>query len=115
MNNQLKRRIRDIELQRKVCELKRENRQNYTKTELNMMAKVTGIRYFVKIKKYELARKLGIDLEPKLKRARSRNVEIINSDGTTTTYPSMTQAAKAIGIFSSQIYTMVDKGKAKFV
>ena len=80
-----------------------------------MMAKVAGIKYFVKIKKHELARKLGIDLGPKLKRVYSRNVEIFNPDGTMTTYSSMTQAAKAIGIFSSQIYMIIDKGDTRFL
>ena len=68
MNNQLKKRINNLEAQKKTNELRKENKKNYTKTELNMMAKVDGIRCFSKIRKYELARKHGIGLEPKLKR-----------------------------------------------
>ena len=45
-----------------------------------------------------------------------RAVEIPNNDGTTTTYSSMTKAAKALGKGSIfHIYFMVAIGKAKFV
>ena len=57
--------IRDIELRKKANELKREKKENYTKTELNIMAKVNGIRNYRKYNKHELAEKLGIKLKPK--------------------------------------------------
>lgn len=106
--------IRDFELRKKALDLRREKR-NYTKIEFNIMAKVAGIKYFARLKKHELAEKLGIELKPKSKRAYTRAVEIFNSDGTTTTYPSMTQASKAFGSFPVEIYTMVDRDEARFL
>ena len=61
MNKQVEKRIFNIELQRKVNDIKRE-KQNYSRTELNMMAKVNGIKNYRKYNKIELAEKLGIKL-----------------------------------------------------
>ena len=61
MNKQVEKRILNIELQRKVNDIKRE-KQNYSRTELNMMAKVNGIKNYRKYNKIELAEKLGIEL-----------------------------------------------------
>ena len=61
MNKQVEKRIFNIELQRKVNDIKRE-KQNYSRTELNMMAKVNGIKNYRKYNKIELAEKLGIEL-----------------------------------------------------
>ena len=81
---------------------------------LKLMARAAGIKYFYKLSKHDLAEKLGIQL-PGKRRVYSRKVEIINLDETTTLYPSMTQAAKAIGTNPMQIYILVAKGNARFV
>lgn len=115
MSKQTKRMLQDIELRRKAKELLQEHRRNYTKTELNIIAKADGVKNFMKIKKYDLAEILGIELETKTKRVYSRSVEVFNKDGTTSIFPSMTQAAKALGNFSAQIYMMVENGDARFL
>ena len=121
MNKQVEKRILNIELQRKANDINREKR-NYTKVELNMMGKANGIKYFCKYNKHDLAEKLGIEL-PELRSKQSgnrtykkaRTVEVTNPDGTTTTYPSIMKAAKALGKFPVQIYIMVAKDMAKFL
>ena len=62
MNSQLKQQLRFLAIQKKAIELRNENRKDYTKTELNIMARAAGIRYFYDLRKYELARELGIEL-----------------------------------------------------
>lgn len=69
------------------------------------MAKAAGIKYFGKFNKHDLAEKLGIELPwPKQKQPgnkilrKARTVEIINLDGTITTYSSINKAAKILGI-----------------
>lgn len=56
MNKQTEKRIREIELQKKAIELKREKRGNYSKTELNIMAKVNSIKNYRKYNKHDLAK-----------------------------------------------------------
>ena len=120
MNKQLERMIRETELRKKVSELKQEKGKNYTKKELNMMARVAGIKYFSKIKKHELAFKLGIELPkvtPKQRGNRifrtSRIVEVTNPDGTITKYSSINEAARAMGKPPIQLYVMAVNGKVK--
>ena len=60
MNKLLERLIRDIEIRKKANELRKEKGRNYTRKELNIMAKADGIRYFYKPNKHDLAKKLGI-------------------------------------------------------
>ena len=74
-----------------------------------MLAKEAGIKYFVYIKKNDLAKMLGIDLGPKVKRIRSCAVWVTNVDGTIKIFPSMIQAAKALGVFPAQIYKLAEK------
>ena len=76
-----------------------------------MLAKASGIKYFANIIKNDLAKMLCIDLGPKVKRICSRAVQATNIDGTTKIYPSMTQAAKVIGVFPAQIYKLAEKTK----
>ena len=69
--------------------------------------------------RFELAEKGGIELpRPKLrqkKTRKTRSVEIFNSDGTTTTYPSINKAAKALGKHAMQLYTMAASSDVKFL
>ena len=95
----VEKRICGIELQKKANGLWAEHGKNYSKKELIMLAKAAGIKYFSKYKKEELALKLGINL-PEAQKGNhtfrsARTVETTNPDGTTTTYPSITRAAKA--------------------
>ena len=48
-------------------------------------------------------------------RRNSRRVEVTNSDGTTTAYRSISQAAKALGKHAAQIYAMVTRGRVKIL
>ena len=83
------------------------NQKKFTRPELNAMAKKNGIKYYLKYNRFELAEKLGIEL-PKPKRSNGRkalSVEVLNPDGTTTVYPSINKAAKALGKHAMQIYT----------
>ena len=65
VNHGIKKRIRDMELQKKANELWSEYGKNYSRKELNILARAAGIQYFLKYKKHELALKLGIDLPKK--------------------------------------------------
>ena len=56
MNNQLKNRIQNMEIQKKAIELRKEKGKNYTRKELNIMAKPAGIKYFCKFNKHDLAK-----------------------------------------------------------
>ena len=111
MNKQLQKHIKNIELQKKAIELRNENRGNYTRKELNVIAKAEGIKYFGKFSKHDLAEKLGIHLLSK-RRPHFRAVEICESN---VRYPSMIQTAKAYGIFPAQVYTMIARGEARFL
>ena len=120
MNKQIKKIIRETELRQKASELWLENGKNYSKKELIILAKAAGIKYFSKFKKYELASKLGINLPEPIEKQRgnrifrsARVVEVNNPDGTITTYPSITRAAKALGRPPIQIYVMAVNGKLK--
>ena len=92
------------------------------RSKLNKLAKANGIKYYYKYNSFELAEKLGIEL-PKLRSKQPNDkmcrklytVEVTNLDGTTTTYPSITQAAKTLGKFPTQIYIMVAKGISRFL
>lgn len=112
MNKHLEQRMRGIEICKKANELRQENGKNYTRKELDLVAKAAGIRYFCRLNKHDLAEKLGIELP---RRPFSRAVEICNLNGETVRYSSMVQAAKAYGVFPAQVYAMIAKGEAKFV
>ena len=91
---------------------------NYKRAELNEMVRAKGVRGFAKMRKHELAEKLNIVLSgPRLrsngKPKLPRPVEIPNSDGTTTTYSSMSKAAQAMGRHAVVLYTLAKKGKVK--
>ena len=51
VNHRLKRRIRDMELQKTAKELWFEYEKNYSRKELNILAKAAGIQYFFTCKK----------------------------------------------------------------
>ena len=92
--------------------------KNYSKGELKAIARSKGLRGFSTIRKHELAKMLGLELpEPKLKqKARIvRPVEILNPDGTTTTYPSISKTAQALRKHTVQLYVMAAKGDAKIL
>ena len=60
MNQSLRRRISHIEAQKKAKALLSGKEKNYSKKELNILAKAAGIPYYYTYKKHELALKLGI-------------------------------------------------------
>ena len=75
---------------------------DYGKAELNEMARSKGVKGFAKMRKHELTEKLGIVLpRPPLKTngkpKHPKPVEISNSDGTVTRFPSMSKVAQACG------------------
>ena len=83
--------------------------------DLNKLAKESGIKYYQKYNRFELANLLGVELpppKPKPKRTRvyARHVQVGEK-----IYPSMTSAAKSLGIFLVQIYIMVTSGEANFL
>ena len=107
MNN----RINQIEIQKKASELRSKEGKDYARKELEILAKAAGIKYFGTFNKHKLALKLGID-PPKTQRGNqtfrsARTVEVINHDGTITTYSSINQAAKAFGRPPSYLYVKV--------
>ena len=113
MNN----RIKHMEIQKQAAELRKETGRNYTRKELNIMAKASGIKYFYTFTKHGLAEKLGIEL-PKTQRGNqtfrsARTVEVNNSDGTITTYPSINNASKALGKPPMYLYVMAVNGALK--
>ena len=59
MNQSLRRRISHIEAQKKAKALS-EKEKNYSKKELNILAKAAGIPYYCTYKKHELSLKLGV-------------------------------------------------------
>ena len=90
-----------------------------TRLELNAMARKNGIKYYLKYSRFELAKKLGIQLpRPKPRQGKPRKagpVEIFNPNRTTTTYPSINKAAQALKKHGMQIYTMAVNGDVKFL
>ena len=58
MMDRLKIRIRHMEVQKKAKKLWSEHGKNYSREELNILAKAAGIQYIFKYKKHELALKL---------------------------------------------------------
>ena len=62
VNHGLKKHIRDMELQKKAKKLWAKHGKNYSRKELDILAKAARIQYFFKYKKHELALKLSIDL-----------------------------------------------------
>ena len=113
MNN----RIKHMEIQKKAAELRKETGKDYTRRELEILAKAAGIKYFGTFNKHKLALKLGID-PPKTQRGNqtfrsARTVEVNNPDGTITTYSRINQAAKAFGKPPSYLYVMAGNGKVR--
>ena len=91
------------------------NNEKVTRQKLNELAKENGIKYYLKYNRFELAEKLGIKIprpkpKPKSRRVYSRAVQVQEK-----TFPSMTSAARVLGIFPVQIYLMVANGEAKFL
>ena len=100
---------------------KRMNEQRrITRPELNKMAKERGMKGYLKLKRFELAERLGIELpKPRRKEERkprkARRVEVVNPDGTTTVYPSISKAAQALGKYAMQLYPMAVNNEVKFL
>ena len=111
MNN----RIKHMEIQKQAVKLRLKEDNNYTRKELNIMAKAAGIKYFGEFSKQELAGKLGIELTETQRGSRTfrgaRTVKVNNPDGTITRYPSINQASKALGKPSIYLYVMAVNGK----
>ena len=91
-----------------------------TRPELNKMANERGVKGYLKLKRFELAERLGVEF-PKPRRReerkprKARRVEVVNPDGTTTVYPSINKAAQALGKYAMQLYPMaVNDGNVKF-
>ena len=110
-------RINHMEIQKQADELRLKEDKNYTRKELNIIAKAAGIRYFGKFSKHNLALKLGIEL-PQTQRGNqtfrsARTVEVNNPDGTTTTYSSINKASKALGKPPIYLYVMAVNGGLK--
>ena len=91
---------------------------NYKRAELNEMARAKGVRGFTRIRKHELAEKLGIvhpgpppksDGKPRL----PHPVEVLSPDGTTTTYPSMSKASQTMERLAVVLYALAKKDKVK--
>ena len=114
MNNLLKNRINDIELQKEATRLRSRGILDYTKKELDILAKAAGLTYFRRINKHELAKRLGIELPvPKCGDRlykKARIVEVDNPDGTITTYPSISEASRALGKANTYLYVMACNG-----
>ena len=75
---------------------------------------------YLKLKRFELAERLGIELpKPRRKEERkprkARRVEVVNPDGTTTVYPSISKAAQALGKYAMQIYPMAVNSDVRFL
>ena len=96
-----------------------DEQKKITRKELDAMAREKGVKNYLKYNRFELAEKGGIELpRPKLrqkKTRKTRSVEIFNSDGTTTTYPSINKAAKALGKHAMQLYAMAVSSDVKFL
>ena len=105
------------------------NQKTVTRMELNKMARERGMKNYQNLRKLELAEKLGIKLpEPKGKPRnpgkpredqrrprRARRVEVVNSDGTTTVYPSISEAAQVLGKYVMPIYVMAASGDVRIL
>ena len=97
------------------------NPNDVTRPELLELCKKRGFKNYRNLKKCELAKLLEIELPKKsarkeeIKCRKSRCVEILNFDGTTTAYPSMSKAAKYLGVYPMQIYVLIARGNARFL
>ena len=101
---------------------KRMNQVNdVTRLDLLEMCKKKDFKNYRHLKKCELAKLLEIELPKKparkeeIKSRKSRRVEILNSDGTTTEYSSMSKAAKSLGVYPMQIYVLIAGGNGRFL
>lgn len=72
------------------------------------MARERGMRGYSQLGRSELAERLGVELPEPVRKA--RRVAIVNPNGTTTTYPSINKAARALGKHAAQIYALVANG-----
>ena len=93
-----------------------------TRAKLLEMTRERGMKGFWKLKKFELAEMLGIELAESRRRKpekpgsrKPRKVKVDNLDGTTTAYPSICSAAKALEKYPMQLYTMAANGDVKFL
>ena len=92
-----------------------------TRPKLLEMVKESGMKGYRNLRKSDLAEKLGIELpkptrKEEKKSRKARRVEVLNSDGTTIQYPSLSKAAKALGVYPMQIYAMAAiEGTVRFL
>ena len=92
------------------------DQKRITRPELIAVTRKRGMKGYQNLRKPVLGERLGIKLsKPTRKEERkprkARRVEVINSDGTTTTYPSISKAALAFGKYAMQIYNGRDRRK----
>ena len=91
-----------------------------TRPELNAMAKERGMKGYMKLRRFELVERLGIELlKPRHKEERrprkARRVEVVNPDGTTTVYSSISKAAQALGKYAMQLQPLAVNGDVRFL
>ena len=97
------------------------DQKRITHPELIAMARERGMKGYQNLRKPVLAERLGIKLpKPTRKEERkprkARRVKVVNPDGTTTTYPSISKAARALGKYAMQIYKMAAiEGNVRFL
>ena len=96
------------------------DRKSITGPELIAMASERGMKGYHNLKKSKLAKRLGMELPKPTRREESRSrkarrVEVFNSDGTTTVYPSISKAAQVLGEYPMQIYVIAVNGGARFL
>ena len=94
--------------------------ERITRSELIAMARERWMKGYQSFKKFELAKRRVIELpKPTRKEERkprkARRVEVINLDGTTTVYPIISKAARALGKYAMQIYPMAVNGEVRFL
>ena len=96
------------------------NQNDAKRPELLQMAKEKGMKNYRHLKKSELAKLLKIELSKPTRKEENKSrklhrVEILNSDGTSKTYPSMSKAAKSLRVYPMQIYVLIARGNARFL
>ena len=87
------------------------------RTELNKMAGKAKIKNYLKYSRFELAEKLDIEIPKPKQRAPPIKIpfRLVRIIKTGKTYPSMSQAANALGINTSKIYFLIVTGEAEFL
>lgn len=92
------------------------SQKKITGQQLRDMAKERGLTNYYRCNKCELAKRFGVELSGVSTISRKvRSVEIVNLDGTTTKYPSISQAVKALGKYPPQLYALALSNEVRFL